>query len=245
MAEPRKPGAPMPGARPGQSGADDATAPGEAVQLLAAAEALGLPLKQAQIEAMGRYLTLLRRWNATYNLTAVRVPQAMLSQHLADCLAAVAALNRRGVLPVGARILDAGSGGGLPGVLIALLHPEWSVTCIDAVGKKVAFVRQVAGTLALANLAAAHARLETWCAGTFDLVTARAFASLADLTRLTEPLLAHGGCWMAMKGQVPAGEIAELPPDIDVFHVEQLNVPGLDAQRCLVWMRRRRDLPAA
>jgi 16S rRNA (guanine527-N7)-methyltransferase len=125
--------------------------------------------------------------------------------------------------------------------LLAVLQARWSVTCIDAVGKKAAFVRQVAGALNLPNLHAEHARVEQWRGEPFDLITARAFASLPDLVRLTEPLLKVGGCWMAMKGHVPEQELAGLPPGIDAFHVEPLVVPGLDAQRCIVWMRRRSD----
>jgi 16S rRNA (guanine527-N7)-methyltransferase len=213
--------------------------PAAAERLQQAARALQRPLGAAQVDKLWAYLALLRRWNATYNLTAVRDPQAMVTQHLVDCLAAAAALERRGGFGAGSRILDAGSGGGLPGVVLAALHPEWQVTCVDSVGKKVAFVRQAAGTLRLANLAAVQARLGPWRGGPFDLVTARAFASLADLARWTEPVLAEGGCWMAMKGQVPEAEIAALPREIEVFHVEPLAVPGLDAERCLVWMRRR------
>lgn len=224
----------------------DGALPGDPQALRQAAATLRLAATDSQIEAMRRYLGLLLRWNATYNLTAVREPQAMVTHHLADCLAAAAALTRRaaevGVVGPGTRLLDAGSGGGLPGVVLALLHPEWNVTCVDAVGKKAAFIRQVAGALGLPNLHGVHARLGAWkAAAAIDLVTARAFASLADLVRLTEPLLKTGGCWMAMKGAVPEDEIAALPPGIEVFHVEPLIVPGLDAQRCLVWMRRRSD----
>lgn len=182
-----------------------------------------------------RYVELLQRWNATYNLTAVRSPADILTHHLVDCLAVVPALQRHAA---GGRLLDVGSGGGLPGVVIALMLPDWQVTCVDSVGKKAAFVRQAAGALGLANLHAAHARVEALKAPAFDVVTARAFASLADLVRLTRPHLAPGGIWMAMKGRTPDDEIRDLPADVEVFHVEQLTVPGLDAQRCLVWMRR-------
>lgn len=206
-----------------------------------ACDELGLRAEAGPIAAMLRYLDLLGRWNNTYNLTAVRDPNAMVTQHLVDCLAAAAALERSGVLAAGGRILDVGSGGGLPGVLLAILRADWSVTCVDAVGKKAAFVRQVAGALNVTNLHAAHGRVEHWQAEPFDLITARAFASLPDLVRMTEPLLKQGGCWMAMKGHVPTSELAGLPHAIDAFHVEPLVVPGLDAQRCLVWMRRRRD----
>jgi 16S rRNA (guanine527-N7)-methyltransferase len=125
-------------------------------------------------------------------------------------------------------------------VVLALAEPRWDVTCVDSVGKKAAFVRQVAADLALPNLHAEHARVEALRAPPFDVITARAFAALLDLVRLTRPLLAQGGVWMAMKGKRPDGEIAALPTAIDVFHVEPLVVPGLDADRCLVWMQERR-----
>lgn len=214
-------------------------------QTMRAAVALGRPISATEADVFGQYLELLRRWNGTYNLTAVRDPRAMVTQHLVDCLAAAAALERSGFGGQGRRILDAGSGGGLPGVPLAILHPEWLVTCVDAVAKKVAFVRQVAGALALANLSPVQARLGPWRGGRFDLITARAFASLADLARWTEPVLQPGGRWMALKGQVPQDEIASLPDEVEVFHVEPVSVPGLDAQRCIVWMRRRSDRPPA
>jgi 16S rRNA (guanine527-N7)-methyltransferase len=184
------------------------------------------------------YLGLLARWNAAYNLTAVRDPAQMRLQHLADCLAVVEPLRRR-LGERSARLLDVGSGGGLPGVVLAIANPAWDVTCVDAVGKKAAFVRQVAGELALPNLHAEHARVEALSAPPFDVITSRAFASLPDFVRLTRPLLAPAGAWMAMKGQRPNDEIEGLPPDIEAFHVEPLTVPGLGAERCLIWMHTR------
>lgn len=183
-----------------------------------------------------RYLDLLQRWNTTYNLTAVRERSAMLTQHLADCLAVVSPLAAH--LARG-RVLDVGSGGGLPGVVIAVMLPALDVTCVDAVGKKAAFLRQVAGSLALDNLHALHTRVEALRGSPFDVVISRAFSTLAKLVELTRESLANDGVWLAMKGRAPAEEIATLPPDIEVFHVEQLVVPGLDAERSLVWMRRR------
>lgn len=187
-----------------------------------------------------RFLGLLARWNAAYNLSAVREPAQMRVQHLADCQAVVGPLRRHlgdGRL---ARILDVGSGGGLPGVVLALADPAWDVTCVDAVGKKAAFVRQVAAELGLPNLHAMHARVEGLPASApYDVITARAFASLSELARLTRSLLAPGGVWMSMKGKRPDDEMAALPGDIEVFHVEPLTVPGLDAERCLIWMRLR------
>ena len=208
--------------------------PGELEPICAA---LGLAPTEAQTAALWQYLRLLQRWNATYNLTAVRDHAGMLTQHLADCMAVIPPLARRAAQ---GRLLDVGSGGGLPGVVVAVLLPGWDVTCVDAVAKKTAFVRQVAGALALPNLHAVHGRVEQLQAAPFDLVTSRAFASLADFTALTRRHLAAGGAWMAMKGRAPDDEIAALPPDIEVFHVEPLQVPALDAQRCLVWMQPRK-----
>ncbi|MBK7460923.1 MAG: 16S rRNA (guanine(527)-N(7))-methyltransferase RsmG [Betaproteobacteria bacterium] len=199
---------------------------------------LGLAPTSAQTSALSNYLDLLQRWNATYNLTAVRDRAGMVTQHLADCLAIIPPLQRRATQ---GRLLDVGSGGGLPGVVIATLLPGWDVTCVDAVAKKIAFVRQVAGSLGLPNLHAEHSRVESLRALPFDLITSRAFASLADFTALTRKHLAPGGAWLAMKGRVPDDEMAALPPDVDVFHVEPLHVPGLNAQRCLVWMQPRKS----
>jgi 16S rRNA (guanine527-N7)-methyltransferase len=200
---------------------------------------LGLSPTEAQTSGLSRYLDLLQRWNATYNLTAVRDRAGMLTQHLADCMAVIPPLQRRSAR---GRLLDVGSGGGLPGVVIAMLMPDWDVTCVDAVAKKAAFVRQVAGALSLPNLHARHSRVESLQAPPFDLITSRAFASLADFTVLTRQHLAPGGAWLAMKGRVPDDEMAALPPDVHVFHVEPLHVPGLNAQRCLVWMQLRKPL---
>lgn len=208
------------------------------------ATTLGLSLSTAQADTLISYLALLQRWNGTYNLTAVRDPAQMLTQHLADCLAVVGPLRRAcSDTPHRAthRLLDVGSGGGLPGVVIAVLNPAIDVTCVDTVGKKAAFVRQVAAELRLRNLHAAHARVEQLNAVPFDVVTSRAFASLADFARLTRSHIGVDGLWMAMKGKYPVDELAALPVGIEVFHVEQLVVPGLDAERCLVWMRRQAE----
>lgn len=216
-------------------------APAMRAELLAGAEALGLALDDQQVDRLLQYLALLARWTQVYNLTAVRDPQEMLRQHLLDSLAVVPAMRRHLATLTSntpQRLLDVGSGGGLPGVVLALLCPSVSVTCVDTVGKKATFIRQVGAELGLRNLQAMHARVESLpTLPGYDVITARAFASLADLCRLTEPLLTPGGVWMAMKGLSPDAERAGLPPDIHVFHVEHLQVPGLDAARCLVWMR--------
>jgi len=206
--------------------------------LVAGAAELGVTLDESQATRLLDYLALLTKWNRVYNLTAVRQPADMLVQHLLDCIAIIAPLCRwADVHPQ--RLLDVGSGAGLPGVVVATLLPAFDVTCVDAVGKKVAFVRQAGGELGLYNLHATHGRVEALATGLFDVVASRAFASLRDFTALTRPHMGPGSVWLAMKASAPDDELAELPQDIDVFHVEQLAVPGLDAKRCLVWMRLR------
>lgn len=207
-----------------------------AERIEAACTSLGLAPSTAQLNALQAYLELLQRWNATYNLTAVRDPQAMVTQHLADCLAVLGPLQHRCQQ---GRVLDVGSGGGLPGVVLAVMQPALDITCVDAVGKKAAFIRQVSAQLKLPNLHAAHARVQDIRLPPFDLITSRAFASLADFTAWTEKHLGAGGVWMAMKGKIPTDESAVLPQEIEMFHVEPLRVPGLEADRCLVWMRKR------
>ncbi|HJV69921.1 16S rRNA (guanine(527)-N(7))-methyltransferase RsmG, partial [Ideonella sp.] len=135
------------------------------------------------------------------------------------------------------RVLDVGSGAGLPGVVLAICQPDWHVTCVDAVAKKASFIRQVAAELGLPNLQASHQRVEAMSEPPFDLITSRAFATLADFVALTRERLAAGGCWVAMKAKLSDDERAAVPKDVAVFHVEPLTVPGLDATRCLVWMR--------
>ena len=204
------------------------------VALEAAAVQLGLELASTQVDQLLAYLALLQKWNKVYNLTAVRDPAQMLSHHLVDSLSVIAPLQRHGAP---ARLMDVGAGGGLPGVVIAICCQGTDVTCVDAVAKKATFIQQVAAELKLPNLHGVHSRVEALKVEPFGVITSRAFASLVDFTGLTRQHLAEGAVWMAMKGQHPADEIATLPADVDVFHVEQLTVPDLDAQRCIVWMR--------
>ena len=212
-------------------------------RLTAAAEQLGLTLSDRQLDQLLAYLDLIQKWNKVYNLTAVREPAAMLTQHLVDSLSVLPPLARHAG-DRALRLLDVGSGGGLPGVVIAICMPRFQVVCVDAVGKKARFIAQVAAELGLANLRGEHARVEALKLPPFDLITSRAFASLVDFTTLTRQHLAPGAVWAAMKGQHPADELAALPTDLEVFHVEPLLVPGLDAQRCLVWIRPKQTLGA-
>jgi len=200
---------------------------------------LRLDLSEAQRETLLAYLDWVAKWNRVYNLTAVREPAEMLTHHLLDSLAVVLPL-RRHLAQAGlaeARLLDVGAGAGLPGVVVAVACPNVAVTCVDTVAKKALFVQQVAAALRLPNLHGLHARVET-LSGPYDVVTSRAFASLSDFATWSGAALAPQGVWMAMKGKLPEPEIAALPPEVRVFHVEPLTVPGLGAERCLVWMRR-------
>ncbi len=201
--------------------------------------ALALDLSEETQRQLLAYMALIQKWTRVYNLTAVRDPQEMLTHHLLDSLSAVTPLLRHTAgQPI--RLLDVGSGGGLPGVVLAICRPEIQVTCVDTVGKKAAFIQQVAATLRLPNLRGLHARVET-VQTQFDVVCSRAFASLTDFTSWSFSALAEGGVWMSMKGKMPTDEIAQLPPETELFHVEPLAVPGLDAERCMLWLRPRRE----
>ena len=205
--------------------------------LQAGAAELGLDLDGAQLQQLLAYLDLLQKWNKVYNLTAVRDPAEMLTHHLLDSLAAIPPL-RRHTGGNAFRVLDVGSGGGLPGVVIAICCQELQVDCVDTVAKKAAFIQQAAVQLKLPNLRGVHARVEN-LAGPYDVICSRAFASLSDFVSWSGGALAPGGVWLAMKGKRPDDEMAALPPQVEVFHVEQLTVPGLAAERCIVWMRQR------
>ncbi|MEB0057502.1 16S rRNA (guanine(527)-N(7))-methyltransferase RsmG [Variovorax sp. LG9.2] len=207
--------------------------------LRSGAEALNVELTDAQLAQLGNYGALLMKWSKVYNLTAVRDPGGILTHHLLDSMAVVPALRRelrkRGWEKV--RLLDVGSGAGLPGAVIAILCPNVDVTCLDAVAKKIAFVQQVAAELKLPNLTGLHARIEAMT-DSYEVVSSRAFASLGDFVGGSANALRSDGIWLAMKGRTPDEEIKNLPAGTEVFHVEQLVVPGLDAERCIVWLRK-------
>jgi len=209
--------------------------------LRAGLRALQLELNDQQITQLLDYQALIAKWTRVYNLTAVRDPAEMLTHHLLDSLAAVQPLARhlqQAGREQGADLLDVGSGAGLPGVVMAICCPGVTVTCVDTVAKKAAFIKQVALVLKLPNLKGLHARVES-ITQTFDVIGSRAFASLHDFTQWSVGALAPSGVWMAMKGKHPADEMAALPSTVAVFHVEQLTVPGLNAERCIVWMRQK------
>ena len=207
--------------------------------LLVGLKTLQLDLSAQQVDQLLDYQELIAKWTRVYNLTAVRDPAEMMTHHLLDSLAAIAPLQRHlqaQGLEQGARLLDVGSGAGLPGVVIAICCPQVAVTCVDTVAKKAAFIKQAALALKLSNLTGLHARVES-ITQSFDVICSRAFASLLDFTQWSSGALAPHGVWMAMKGKHPGDELALLPASIAMFHVEQLSVPGLDAERCIVLLR--------
>ena len=208
-------------------------------ELRAGLQALGLALNDQQVGHLLDYMALIQKWNKVYNLTSVRDPAEMLTHHLLDSLAAVPPLQRHlaSLGEGGARkLLDVGSGGGLPGVVFAICCPALAVSCVDTVAKKAAFVQQVAAELRLGNLRGVHARVEN-LSGPFDVVSCRAFASLPDFVNWSQAALGEGSVWLAMKAKHPVDELAALPATVQVFHVEQLVVPGLEAERCIIWMK--------
>jgi len=206
--------------------------------LRAGLAALHVDLSAPQVQGLLDYAALIAKWTQVYNLTALRDPASILSHHILDSLAVLPSLQAHIQASGCDAVLDVGSGAGLPGVVIALCCPAMRVDCVDTVGKKAAFIQQAALALKLPRLRGVHARVEQ-LTGQYPLVTSRAFASLPDFVAASREQLAPGGVWMAMKGQMPDAEIADLPADVEVFHVEPLQVPRLDAQRCLVWMRKK------
>lgn len=222
----------------------------DGARLRGGAAELGLTLDDRQCERLLAYGALILKWNKVYNLTALRDPALVLTHHLLDSLSVIEPLQRKCPTTIEAAsalkrksLLDVGAGAGLPGVVIAILREDIDVTCIDAVAKKAAFVQQVAVELKMPNLRGLHGRVEL-LAGSYDIVSCRAFASLADFYQGSFRLLSDDGVWLAMKGKLPETELADLQQlailknGVDVFHVEHLKVPGLDADRCIVWARR-------
>jgi 16S rRNA (guanine527-N7)-methyltransferase len=193
--------------------------------------ALGIALDATAIARLLDYIGLLERWNAAYNLTAVRDPAEMVTRHLVDSLA---------ILPYvsGATLADLGSGAGLPGIPLAIAVPERETLLVDSNGKKARFLREAVRRLDLERVRVAESRVED-VAGAFDCITARAFASLADMLGWGGHLLAPGGTWLAMKGRIAEDEVDAVPADFRVEKIVTLNVPGLDAERHLVILKRR------
>ena len=204
-------------------------------RLCAGLAALPLELPDAAIATLLAYVGLLARWNATYNLSAVRDPVEMVTRHLLDSLSIVPLVR-------GASLADLGSGAGLPGIPLAIVAPERRVSVVDSNGKKTRFLRAAVRELGLANVTVVERRLEA-VPGTFDCITARAFASLADMLGWGGHLLAPGGVWLALKGRFPQDELAAVPAGFVIDTVLPLRVPGLDAERHAVIIRRSGDVP--
>jgi 16S rRNA (guanine527-N7)-methyltransferase len=214
----------------GASGRDDL-----APLLRSGTTELELALSDAACDKLLDYVALLAKWNTVYNLTAIRDPRQMLIQHILDSLSIVPALAKRG--PSSA--LDVGSGGGLPGIVMAIVLPDWQVTLNDIVHKKTAFQSQAKVQLGLTNLTVVTGRVENLRPGAevpakFDVIVSRAFAELSDFVTLARHLVADNGRIFAMKGVRPDGEIGRLPAGATVLGIERLRVPMLDAERHLI-----------
>ena len=204
-------------------------------RLEAGAAQLGLALTDAQITALLEFAALLLRWNRVHNLTAIRSADELLTHHLLDALSLVRPLRD----PLGdaagdaVEVLDVGSGGGLPGIPLAIVCPHWRITLVDAVQKKAAFLTQAALELKLANVTVHHARVEQ-LRGSYRVITSRAFAALADFVGWTRHLLATDGFWLAMKARIDPAELQALPEDLSCSAVLPIDVPGLGEQRHLI-----------
>ncbi|MGZ8809241.1 MAG: 16S rRNA (guanine(527)-N(7))-methyltransferase RsmG [Mycobacterium sp.] len=211
-----------------------------AADVVDGARELGLDLTTGQGEQLARFAALLGRWNAVHNLTAIDSPDSVLTHHLLDSLALLPSTT--GILRQNqTRVLDIGSGGGLPGIPVAVARPAWQVTLVDKVQKKVAFLTQARLELGLVNVACIHARAEELKDTLFDLIVSRAFASLEEFVKVSARLIADGGWWAAMKGAVPKAEIAQLAktfPEVRVVDIVKLDVPRLDAERHLILLQR-------
>ena len=190
-------------------------------------KALQLDQSPHLFEGLTRYLALLQRWNRVYNLTAIRDPEEMVTLHLLDSLTLLPHLSS-------GRLLDVGSGGGLPGIPIALARPDIDVVMVDASAKKARFMNQACYELGLENARAIHGRVESLDEAPFEQIVSRAFSSLNQFFAFTRPLLSKEGRWLAMKGAVPQSEIDELDERVRIDTVRPLSVPGLEAERHLI-----------
>jgi 16S rRNA (guanine527-N7)-methyltransferase len=196
-------------------------------------DAMRLDVSPAQQQKLMDYLALMFKWNAVYNLTSLRDPMQMVTHHLLDSLAAVPAF------AAARNVLDVGSGGGLPGIVLAIVRPDMKVSMIDTVHKKTAFLTQVKAELGLANVTVYTARVEQLqVSDKFDVITSRAFADLSDFVNWSSHLLADGGRYIALKGVAPKDEQERLPAEWKVDKVEPLDVPRLGAERHLVFIER-------
>jgi 16S rRNA (guanine527-N7)-methyltransferase len=210
------------------------------VDALDARTPAGLGLPAGAVDQLAGYLALLAKWNRTYNLTAIHEPERMVTHHVLDSLAVLPHLPSAASL----RLLDVGSGGGVPGIPLAIARPGWQVTMIDSNHKKCTFIRQAAIELALANVTVVTARVEEFRPDApFDVVISRAFSDLATFAQTSARHLAPGGRLFAMKGVHPDEELAQLPSGLAIVAAPALFVPGLDAERHLIILEPAQDVP--
>ncbi|MFZ6673359.1 16S rRNA (guanine(527)-N(7))-methyltransferase RsmG [Undibacterium sp. Xuan67W] len=196
-------------------------------------KALTLTLNDAQLDQMIAYLALLSKWNSVYNLTSIRDPKEMVKQHVLDSLSAAPAFKDA------SNVLDVGAGGGLPGMILAIVYPHIRIFMIDTVSKKTAFLNQAKTELGLSNVTVYTNRVESLqLADKFDVITSRAFSELSNFINWSEHLLADGGIYIAMKGVSPDQEIERMPKGWQVQKIQPLSVPGMDAERHLVFIHK-------
>jgi 16S rRNA (guanine527-N7)-methyltransferase len=200
-----------------------------------ATKKLGIQLTEIQLTQLKNYLGLMQKWNQTYNLTGITNIQDLVYLHIVDSLSVVPYID---VTNGYKRILDVGSGAGLPGVVLAICLPDIQVCCVDKVIKKIAFIRQVGSVIGIPNLEAKHQRIEYMPKWTSDIIISRAFASLETFFLFSKKHLSHHGIWIAMKTDTLADEYKKIPSDIQLFHVEPLHLPNISAKRCLVFAKK-------
>ncbi|MBR6026733.1 MAG: 16S rRNA (guanine(527)-N(7))-methyltransferase RsmG [Neisseriaceae bacterium] len=196
---------------------------------------LNLSLSNQQQACLLEYVSLLSKWNNTYNLTALRDDTQIISHHILDSLTLTFFMDSTLTL------LDVGSGGGMPGIPVAIVRPDVQVTVLDANSKKTSFLQQAIIELGLNNVTVVNERVESWHSSRFDTITSRAFAQLGDFVKMTEHLILDNGIWLAMKGVYPYEEIMSLPENVKVDAVHSVNVPNLDAQRHIVVMTHKKE----
>lgn len=188
-------------------------------------------------EKLRRYLALLTKWNRVYNLTAITEPEQMITHHVLDSLAIAVPLDSLLARTHDARVLDVGSGAGLPGIPLAIARPAWQLTLLDGNGKKTAFIAQAAAEIGLPNVTVVTARAESFVSAPFNVIVSRAFSSLRDFVTKTKALLGPAGYWAAMKGGAPHDELRELPSGVECRDIRRLHIPGLNAERHLLLLR--------
>lgn len=201
----------------------------------------GLSLDDKQRQDILLYLELIQKWNKTYNITAIKDAEQILIHHLFDSLSVILPLQQKINPNTETVVLDVGSGGGLPGVVLAICCPKWIVTCIDAVEKKTSFITMVSGRLGLKNLRSKHCRIEDYASNKADLVISRAFASLSDFANWSGHTVKLDGHLVAMKGHYYEEEVKELETasDWQLASWQTLEVAEMDAKRCLIWLSRK------